>query len=647
MKKRWLVLIAACWMMTNTLAQTLFTYGKYAVDAKEFLRAYNKNNTIPVANKAKALKEYLDLFVKSKLKIQEARDRGYDTLPQLKSEVDNLRSQIIDNYMTDPEMVDKMVNEAFQRSQKDIHVAHIFISFKNSNGVTDTSAARQKLNEIMKQLEHGEDFLSVAQQHSDDPSAKTNKGDVGFITVFTLPYEFENVAYSTAVGKFSKPYQSKGGYHIFKNLGERKALGKIEARQILLAIPPGSDDAAKKGIAKLADSLYNRIKAGDDFGKLAAQFSNDYITAINGGMMHDFSVGQFEPVFENMVRNLSPEDSVTKPFITSHGYHIVKRMRIIPVISDPRNKENLQELRSRIMQDQRWITMQNVIYDRVIKKAGLKKGSYDKEILWAYTDSLLDKKPLGIGNKMERESVLFIVGDSALKVSEWIGYAQTYRFKSDGSGRKTYDQVMDEFIHATVLQYYRNHLENFNEEFRNQMNEFRDGNLFFEIMQREIWTKAQADSVGLLNLYEKNKSKYIWNPSAAAVIFFCPDQNIALLAYEQVKKDPANWKKVADMLSEKMVADSNRYEWSQIPGIDKSVVKPGLLTNMVLNKNDNTASFAYILKIYSEPMPRTFEEAKGLVVNDYQSMLEDKWIQELKKKYPVVINQGVLTSILK
>ena len=96
----------------------------------------------------------------------------------------------------------------------------------------------------------GEDFLIVAQQFSDDPSAKTNKGDLDYITVFTLPYEFENIIYSTAPGKYSKPYLSKAGYHIFKNLGERKAVGKIKVQQILLAFPPGTDEAGKKSIQR-------------------------------------------------------------------------------------------------------------------------------------------------------------------------------------------------------------------------------------------------------------------------------------------------------------------------------------------------------------------------------------------------------------
>jgi peptidyl-prolyl cis-trans isomerase SurA len=617
------------------------------VDAKEFLRAYNKNNTQPVTNKAKAIKEYLDLYVKSKLKIQEAYDRGYDTLPQIKNEVDNLRSQIVENYMIDPTAADKLVNEAFQRSQKDIHVAHIFISLKNSQGVIDTVAAQKKLAEVLSKLKQGESFSSVAEQFSDDPSAKTNKGDIGFITVFTLPYELETLAYSTPVGKYSAPYRSKAGYHIFKNLSERKALGKMRAQQILLAFPPDADENKKTQIAHLADSLYERVMAGDDFAKLANTFSNDYLTAVNGGTIPDFSVGRYDPVFENTVWALPKDGAVSKPFITSHGYHIVKRISIIPVVTDPKDKNNLDEIRQRAMNDSRWQIPKDVVYNRVIKAAGFKKSSYDDAALWAYTDSMIDRRPLGVGKNIDKNASLFQIGDSIFTMPQWINYVRTYRFKPDGSGLKPHEQIMDECVHTVAMDYYRKHLEQFNDEFRYQMDEFRDGNLFFEIMQREVWNKSQADSMGLVALYEKDPKKYLWKQSAEAVIFFCSDQSISNLVYDAVKKDPLHWQKDVEPFAEKVVADSGRYEWTQIPTAVKTSFTPGLLTQPLINKNDNTASFAYILKVYPQPMQRTFNEAKGLLISDYQTQLEDKWVAELKKKYPVVINQKVLAEISK
>lgn len=645
MEKKWLTaLILSCTILSAS-SQTLFTYGQYKADAKDFLRAFNKNDQQTQVNKNRAMKEYLDLYINSRLKIREAYERGYDTLPHIKSEIENLRNQVIENYLNDPETINRLTKEAFQRSQKDIHAAHIFISFNKPNGIVDTFAARQKLDEVVKRLAKKEDFLAVAQQFSDDPSAKENKGDLNYITVFTLPYEFENMVYTTAAGKYSKPYTSKAGYHIFKNIGERKALGKIKVQQILVAFPPGANEGVKKNANHLADSLYQRIQAGDDFAKLAASFSNDYISAASEGNIPDISVGQYDPVFEKMIWSLK-NGTVSKPFLTAHGYHIVKRISAKPVSTNITAKENTEDLQQKIKASDRWKTAKDFIYTTVKNKAGFEKYSYKDIVLWSLTDSLLDHKPFMFKGAMSSESPLFKIGDTTIKVRDWIAHGRGYRYKPDNS-LKTYPELMDEFTKNSLYQYYRNHLEDFNDEFRNQMTEFRDGNLFFEIMQQEIWNKTQADSAALLTLFEKNKPHYNWKQSADAIIFFCSNESVAQMLAEKMKKNPAGWKAALEPVNEKVVADSARYEWTQIPGIGKTYPQAGSITSITVNATDQTASFALISKVYTHESPRSFSEAKGLVMNDYQTMLEEDWIKALKKKYPVVIDQKVLATILK
>jgi peptidyl-prolyl cis-trans isomerase SurA len=645
MSKKMFVLIAAAFFGMAAGAQTLFTYGSYNVDAKDFLKAFEKNNTNTAGSHTQAIKDYLDLYVRSRLKIQEAYARHYDTLPQLNAEVENLRQQILDNYMNDPESFNKLVDEAFTRSLKDIHIAHIFISSRKADGSVDSVAARQKAEKAYAELQKGEDFSAVAVKYSDDPAARTNKGDVGFITVFSLPYAIENIAYTTPVGKYSGVYHSKSGYHIIKNVSERKAIGKIKAQQILLAFPPGSDEAAKKAIGKRADSLYNVLMKGGDMVKLASAFSNDYVTAQSGGSIPDFGVGQYEPAFENYVFALPKDGAIGKPLLTNHGYHIVRRVKVVPVVTDPQNKNNKLVLKSLVEQSDRMQVSKDVLYAKVVQKAGFKKMPYDEGDLWILTDSLVDFHALTKPVKMDRDTKLFSIGDKTATVGQWAEYAKTFRYKSDGSGYKPYAQVMDEFTNYRAQQYYRDHLEDFNSDFRNQMTEFKDGNLFFEIMQQEIWNKAQADSVALEKYFTENKNKYNWKQSAEAVIFFCSDINISKTVYEQVKKQPSSWRSIVEALSEKVVADSARYEWPQIPNAGKSPLKAGIITDPVINKNDNSASFAYIIRLFPQSQPRSFTEARGLVINDYQNELEDKWIAELKKKYPVTINQQVFDSI--
>jgi len=629
----------------NSQGQTLFTYGGHAVDAKEFLRAYHKNNTSAVTDKTTSVNSYLNLYISSRLKIHEAYALGYDTLASFQEEVNNLRAQIIENYMNDPVMTEKLNKEAFQRSLKDIRAAHIFISSGNSAGVADSLAAMKKLNEVLQRLQKGEDFLKLAQELSDDPSAKTNKGEIGWLTVFTLPYEFENIIYSTAPGKYSAPYRSRMGFHIFKKLEERKAKGKIKVQQILLAYPPGADANAKASIRKKADSLYKRIMAGDKFERLATAFSNDYISAASGGNLPDIGVGQYDSRFENALWALSKDGAISKPFETSHGWHIVKRISLKPVVTDPNNKPNQQELQQRITADGRWKTAREFIYERVRTNPGLKINAYDKARLWAFSDSLLDRKPIGTTTEFSRKTVLFTIGKTSYTAEDWINYATSFRFQADGSGMKSYEQVMEEFINQSLFNYYRDNLEDFNEEFKLQMQEFKDGNLFFEIMQREIWNRAQNDTLGLQAYYEKNKTNYQWKQSADVIMFFCADLNTANTIHDQMKKKPADWRKYANALQEKMAVDSGRYEWEQIPNLNKMTPKPGMLTNPLLNELDQTVSFAYIVNVYTQPSQRSFQEARGMVISDYQALLEGQWVSELMKKYPVVVDQKVMAEI--
>ena len=626
-------------------SQVLFTYGNRTADLKDFIRAYTKSNSDPYSNNKLSVTQYLDLYIASKLKIQEAVSRGYDTLSNVKAEVENLRSQVIDNYLADTESKNKLIAEAFKRSQKEIHAAFIYTANKTASEAIDSVTAKNKIEEAYALLKKGNDFSATALRFSEDPAVKTTKGDMGFITVFSLPYEFESIIYNTPVGKFSTPVKTRNGYVIFKNIGERKALGKVQAAQILLAFPPDSDAAAKKAIAKKADSVYKLILKGQDFGKLAAAVSNDYVSAANNGIIPDFSRGQYDAAFENAVYGLTKNNAVSKPFETAHGIHIVKRLAVKPIVTDEKNTAYKEELRIKVEQDPRIESTKDVLANTVIQKAGFSKQEYKDEMLWMYTDSILDYKPTGTVININGSTGLFKLGNKVYTAANWTEFAQTASFKSDGSGKKKYKDVMEEFIRAKALDYYKDHLEEFNEDFRNNMNEFKDGNLIFEIMQQDIWNKAQTDSAALQAWYDKNKAKYMWKRSADAVVFMSGDEPAARILFNQLKIKPAEWKNLSDALSEKIIADSARFESDQIPGLTPANAKAGALTNITVNKNDNTTSFAYIINVYNQPTQRSFAESKGIVISEYQEELEKNFLKELKEKYPVKIDDMVLQSI--
>ena len=307
----------------------------------------------------------------------------------------------------------------------------------------------------------------------------------------------------------------------------------------------------------------------------------------------------------------------------------------------------METLQSKVEQSDRIATTRTALAARILKQAGYKKSSFNTNELWAFSDSILNYKAAGIPIHLNGATQLMQVGNKNFLVSDWISYAQTFRYKTDGSGIKPYPQIWDEFVDAMALNYYQANLEKYNEEFKEQIDEFRDGNLFFEIMQREVWGPAQTDSVALVNYFDKNKSKYNWKPSADAVIFYANDMTTAKTFNSELKKSPSSWHDLIGNYEEKIAADSSRFELTQIPNPAKQPLQPGTITNPVVNKADNTASFAYVIRNYTKMEPRNFADARGLVINDYQVELEKNWVEQLRKKYPVMINETVWNNLVK
>jgi peptidyl-prolyl cis-trans isomerase SurA len=384
---------------------------------------------------------------------------------------------------------------------------------------------------------------------------------------------------------------------------------------------------------------------GDDFGMLASKFSNDMVSSAANGQMMEFGVGEYDPVFEHTAYSL-PKNAISKPFLTSHGYHIVKLLEKVPPTSKTDAKA-METLKSKVEQSDRIATTKVALANKILKEAGYKKMGFDDSELWAFSDSILNYKKINRPVHLTGASDLIQIGDKDFHVSDWISYAQTFRYKNDGSGIKPYPQVWDEFVQAKALEYYQNNLEKYNEEFKEQINEFRDGNLFFEIMQREVWGPAQADSVALVNYFEKNRGQYNWKPSVDAVIFYANDMTTAKTFIAELKRSPSSWHSLVSNYEEKIAADSSRFELAQIPNPAKQKLEPGVITAPLLNQADNTASFAYIIRNYNKTEPRSFADARGLVINDYQTELEKNWVEQLKKKYPVTVNEKVLNQLIK
>ena len=642
MKKAVLVFILLIFFKTF-FGQTLVRYGGHTISREEFLTAFRKNNTKTRATE-KAYRDYLNLYVRYRLKVQAAYDMGLDTLPGQLSELQNFKSQVVDQYLNDESSLNQMAKEAFLRSQRDLRISYIFVAAPGNASPADTARAWQKIQNAYKDLKNNISFGETALQYSDDPFVKNTQGDIGFITVFDLPYAMETVAYNTPLGKYSQVFRTKGGYIILKKTAEAKAEGRIRAAQILLAFPYQANDAAKEDTRRRADSIYQAIRGGADFGELARKFSGDNLSYQLGGVLPEFGIGKYERGFEVTAFSLKKDGDISLPYESAFGYHIIKRIKRIPVpvMAD---QKTLDEFKEKIKADPRIAVSRKRMMETVLKQTGFKENLPPGNSLWDYTDSLLMNKKPPVNSGITDQSVLFQFPDKKILIYDWIAYRRSLKSSPNLTNGKSNAEILDAYRQIVAFEYYKQHLDKFNAAYAVQVAEFRDGNLLFEIMQRQIWNRAASDSEALKKYFELHKENYRWKPGAEAVIFTANNTQAAEKLQEVLGKNIVNWRRKVDSFGGQIQVDSGRFELKQIPASSMlSAVEAGKFTASQTNA-DKSVQFAYIIREYTTASPRTFEEARGLAINDYQNELENTWILELKKKYPVTINEAVFKSL--
>ncbi len=643
--KQLLLLIAFISISFFSYSQALFTYGNNVVSKDEFLKAYNKNKT-DTASKAQALRDYLDLYIKFKLKVQAAKELRLDTLSALEADLQNFRSQIEDGYLKDNRQVDVLTDEAYNRSKKDIHTSHFYVPINDKMQPADTLKAYKAINEVYDELKKGKTDYEDILAEIKEKIAPVQGNDLGFITVFTLPYEFENIMYSLNPGEISKPYRSKKGWHIFKNEEQRPAVGKIKVAQILFAVPAGNNvlrDHAKQ----LSDSVYKAIKSGADFSELAKKYSDDKMTYMNGGVMLEFGVSKYDGGFEKVAFSLKEDGDVSEPFQSEYGYHILKRISLLPIPANKNDESFMYSLKQEVLNDTRIETAKEKFLKEILSKTGYKKNNTINEpALWKLTDSFtIANKKIADGNLNDKSILFSFNNNNKVTLGDWLQYAKRTKENTQSLNTSSYPGLLKNYVAIAATENYRKRLQDFSADFKYQLKEFKEGNMLFEIMERNVWSKASADSTGLIKYYDQHKINYLWNLSADAVLYSCANATIAKNAIEQIQKG-RSWKDAMSENPTQIQADSGRYELGQIPVIDRTNFTTGLITAPVTNNGDGTTVFAQIIKLYPTDQQRSFEDARGLVVNDYQTFLEQKWIEQLKRRYPVKVNEKVFKSLL-
>ena len=220
--KKLLLIIAAAALPVAGVAQELFRVGTKTVSMAEFQYVYGKNKDIGANIDPKTESEYLDLYVQFKRKVAAAEAMGRDTMPSFVNEYNGYYKQLLKPYLTDKNVDERLVQEAYERMQWYMRASHIMVDCAENALPSDTLRAYKQIMGIKDRLDRGEPFTQLAALSTDTYSAERG-GDLGWFTVFGMVYTFESAVYTAPEGQVVGPIRTQFGYHLIRVTGKRPA----------------------------------------------------------------------------------------------------------------------------------------------------------------------------------------------------------------------------------------------------------------------------------------------------------------------------------------------------------------------------------------------------------------------------------------
>ena len=673
----------------------VMTINERPIKKSEFEAVYRKNSGKEANTSSRSVKEYVDLFSLFKSKVFEAESLGLDTLASFKTELAGYRRQLAAPYLTDKNTNESLLNEAYERMKTEVRASHILFRLDETALPKDTLEAWTRANLVrnaimgkfptpaeianydkllkntiemarllkgkdstiykikMKSIKNlqefyatGEDkFVSIAPKTSDDPSVLDNKGDLNYFTVFDMVYPFETAAYTTPVGELSPIVRTKFGYHIIKVYDKRASKGEMTVAHIMVKFAKDATEQDKTNAKTKVDEIYTKVKAGQDFAELARQFSDDKQSSDKGGMLQPFKGGRLPKEFEVTAYALQNNNDVSDPVKTQYGWHIIKRINLkgIPPFDEIKN-----ELKAKVARDSRSQMGRTALIARVKKENNFKENIVARDAF----KKIMDTTYLQATWKAERANVLgnkelFSLAGKSYKQSDFAKYLESQMtFRSPTDVFEIVKGIYTTWVNEKIIAFEDSQLENKYVDFANLYREYRDGILLFDLTDQKVWSRAVKDTAGLREYYGKNKTKYLWEERADVTTYRCLNEKIAK-ELRKLHKEGKTEKEITETLNKTSQLNVTSETVMYLKGENKNIDatwKVGISSTDVKEEKENKVVI-YVVNSILPKTPKTLGECRGNLTADYQNYLDVEWLNYLKSKYTVKVNEEVLNTI--
>lgn len=629
------------------------TIGPYKLTLSEYERQYIRNNGGFAAAQRSTLqerKDFLNLLVKYRLKVLEAKERGYDKDPEILKELNEYRNSLAIPYLTERALIDPKIETLYNRRKEEVRAAHILIrTMPDSTGLVDTAAALSKAMKLTALAKTGASFDSLARAESEDPGSAQNGGDLMYFTAGMTAPVFDDAVYSLKKGEITdKPVQTMFGFHVIKVIDRRPTRGEIRCAHILTRIPAENPQDTAASYAKIL-AIKDSINKGHDFAALAMRNSEDPQSGAKGGDLDWVTRRRFVPEFDLVAFELKVgevSDIVRTPF----GYHIIKLL-------DERQQKPFEESRQELKDLYRRYGYEEDNTDfvqSILRKQGVNVIQSTIDQIIPHVDTVSTTAVAGWYNNVPEtvRSLPFVtVAKKSISVLDAI---TTIERNKDLQGKPLNHRSLYEVALAIgqkeALELETADLEIRYPEFAELMQEYKEGVLLFRTEQDAVWNRVAIKEEALRAYWEEHKSEYRWPDRVRFREIFVANDSIANVLRDSLNTG-VDFGELAARHTQRVGYKEKQGDWGLQTESANELSKKAMTMEAGWVEGPMKFQYGYsVIKVDEKQKARekTFEEAQSEVSSKFQEIeskrLEREWIESLMKKYGVEVKEVLLTS---
>ncbi|PIQ47714.1 MAG: hypothetical protein COW03_13795 [Cytophagales bacterium CG12_big_fil_rev_8_21_14_0_65_40_12] len=609
--------------------EAVATINDRPISKGELLYAYKKNRPKNEKIQVDSLEKYLEQYINFKLKVQQAEKLGIDTTKAFKEEFEGYISQVQKPYLQNPISELDLVQEAYDRMKYEINASHILIIIDNANSPADTLQAYQKIDSVRNLALNGDPFEELAKKYSSDGSSR-NGGNLGWFSSMAMVYPFESGAYNTPKGGISEIVRSQFGYHIIKVNDKRESRGKVKTSHIFLSKNGKSLESGRQ----LIKTIYDSIQNGGDWRQLCIKYSEDAQTKLNSGALPFAGTGELPDEFLNGAYSIAQPGIIREPLETSYGWHIIR-------LDAKQELPSFASLKDEISEKIRRSGRNQLDSEALVKKLKAENGfEQDLKLLETTIESASKVGLANIDLSKIGSQTIFKIGNRTITYEAYfasLGNANQLNSTALWSRYKTFER-------EEIMTYEDSQLTSKYPEFGYLLNEYKEGLMLFEIMEKEIWNKASEDSIGLAQFFAANIKNF---PAPERGDFLVIESSNPALYHKILDSLQVNWDAdVENQLKSKLDARAlsalkiakRTFERHELPNFDQKWKEKEV-------QGDRSNLKIYSLQQIIEAGYYRLEEVKGLVISNYQDHLEQEWVKRLRAQNRVKIDHKILKQL--